>query len=940
MKNLIGLIAFISVITSSANAQLPVNFSATSGWKYYLNTSGVPTSPPNTGGFDWKSIHYNTTDTYWVNSASAPLGYSSSGASYGSYATTTNINGSYTGSNIKTSYYRHSSINDPNLQSYTSLSLNVKRDDGIIVYLNEIEVYRDNIPTGTVSPATKAIGYVGSAGIDQYDSDENISGPITISGTLLASVLSKYPLDPTKLTITAEVHQWDPTDGLFTASSDSFFDLSLSGTLGPLTPLINRGPYLQLPTPFGMQVRWSTNTSEIGKVCYSDLGPISPSNPGTCQTQTITTPTTDHIVDITGLSNSQKYYYSIQHFSSSLKEESAEHFFITPTYFENPNQTTRIWVTGDCSEKSTYDPDYTLKQAAVLSGFENFKTANGIPKADLWLLLGDNAYDFGTNAEYGTNFFDKYDNLSTTHIMKQTPIMPCAGNHDYYGGSPISTGVKSILNTNHVFTTLGGITVSDLFGATYDGSTTLAISDFRLTKNNAFYDVFSQPTATLPKYNVSTTSYKKSYYSYNHNNIHFVCLDSYGFYNNYLLYGDIHDYPIPPNSSTNQQFDWLISDLNAAKLDPDIKWTILYWHHSPYTKGGGHDSDLTTADELILVGIREKLIKYLDESNYKIDLILNGHSHSYERSKLLKGHYNIESWYNASTNNNPLLPTNSIPSNANSSGKYTSSSDCPYIKNQSNPANEGIIYVVTGSAGEVQRKSTPARIPIGHSALNGASFPANAIPGLVNGTIQDVLGGSFYIEIKDNRLDAKFIDETGTVGDQFSIFKDVNSPTVSVRNITAEDYPSDSPSSVFLGGPRNWGAFSSVRLSGPTISGYQNFSSVPGFFAPVTTVLTPNIGPTYTISDAYGCLNQKFRFHFDENYCWPSITVNNLIDSPVPEKIGSYGIITSGASISASSRVAFEAVNNVLLTPVFNSATGAIFRAAINPLLTCPIANP
>ena len=885
MKNLIGLIAFILLLGLTANAQLPLNFGS-SGWKYLMkNTS--PINPQDyvtvsgdvgfPGTYNWTSPNYNTVSgVSWASSASLPIGYGTnwtgyvSGFTWGTNPTVSPI--------PRTSYYRKTLTS---ITGYSSITINCKSDDAVVIYLNGTEVHRtSNLPAfpTTILPTTNP-----SSKIDFSSPLSSFQTSVTVSGSTLTSILAAHPTSG-NLTVTAEVHQYDTGSGEFTSSGDSYFDIEITGTSGPVTPTITRGPYLQLPTPFGMQVRWSTNTSEIGKVCFSDLGPISPSNPGTCQTQTISTPTTDHIVDITGLSNSQKYYYSIQHFSSSLKEESAEHFFITPTYFENPNQTTRIWVTGDCSEKSTYDPDYTLKQAAVLSGFENFKTANGIPKADLWLLLGDNAYDFGTNAEYGTNFFDKYDNLSTTHIMKQTPIMPCAGNHDYYGGSPISTGVKSILNTNHVFTTLGGITVSDLFGATYDGSTTLAISDFRLTKNNAFYDVFSQPTATLPKYNVSTTSYKKSYYSYNHNNIHFVCLDSYGFYNNYLLYGDIHDYPIPPNSSTNQQFDWLISDLNAAKLDPDIKWTILYWHHSPYTKGGGHDSDLTTADELILVGIREKLIKYLDESNYKIDLILNGHSHSYERSKLLKGHYNIESWYNASTNNNPLLPTNSIPSNANSSGKYTSSSDCPYIKNQSNPANEGIIYVVTGSAGEVQRKSTPARIPIGHSALNGASFPANAIPGLVNGTIQDVLGGSFYIEIKDNRLDAKFIDETGTVGDQFSIFKDVNSPTVSVRNITAEDYPSDSPSSVFLGGPRNWGAFSSVRLSGPTISGYQNFSSVPGFFAPVTTVLTPNIGPTYTISDAYGCLNQKFRFHFDENYCWPSITVNNLIDSPCPRK--------------------------------------------------------
>ena len=43
----------------------------------------------------------------------------------------------------------------------TALTLNLLRDDGAVVYLNGQEVYRTNMPTGTIAyttPATTAIG--------------------------------------------------------------------------------------------------------------------------------------------------------------------------------------------------------------------------------------------------------------------------------------------------------------------------------------------------------------------------------------------------------------------------------------------------------------------------------------------------------------------------------------------------------------------------------------------------------------------------------------------------------------------------------------------------------------------------------------------------------------------------------------------------------------
>lgn len=927
MKKLVIFICIFLLFRIYTIGQLPLNFSS-SNWKFYANTT-LPQIPPNHGAFDWKSPGYNTVLTGWPNNPpyldpvnSTPFGYPGSSYTGTTFSNIYPTSPLYSGNKLITSYFRNT-ITDPNLQSYTSLSLNVKRDDGIIVYLNGIEVYRDNLPSGTITQNTPATTFVGTG--SSHDLDQNIPTPITISGALLSSVLSAYPTDLTKLTITAEIHQSLNSGDIapYSTSSDCYFDLSLSGVLGPLTPLITRGPYLQLPTPFGMQVRWSTNTSEIGKVCYSDLGPISPSNPGTCQTQTISSLTTDHIVDITGLSNGTKYYYSIQHLTSSLIEESTQHYFNTPPTSVDNAKTTRIWVTGDASEG-----DYIPVQAAVLTGFQNFKTSQSIPSLDLWLLLGDNAYDNGLLNEYEEGFFNIYD-ASSSHIMKQTPIMPCVGNHDYYNGGDITVTNPTIISNLETKNKVNATEPGSIF------STPGSLFDHRLTKNNPFFEVFSLPPNGLGgKYSTESTTSKKGYYSYTHNNIHFICLDSYGFYNEYLLYGNIPNYSSGPLVTNNTQFSWLISDLNISKTDPNIKWTIMYWHHAPYTRGGGHFSDTTFADEFILKGIRENLIKYLDNAEYKIDLVLNGHSHSYERSRLLKNHHNDEITFTSALHNNPsIIPgTNSF---ANSNGKFTVYPSCPYIKSSTNTINEGVVYVVTGSAG--QRQPTTHLNPTdgitlkGHKALNGASF---STPTATNrGTIEDTQGGSFYLEIQSNRLDAKFINESGVVADNFTIFKDVSSPTI-VNQIHQNELPGQSPDLQKLSTPA-WPGVTQFTLTNPIGSTTGPHPSG------LINVTTPDIGPLYTIKDQTGCLKQDYRFTFNGS-CWGNVNINNTFyPNVIPEVISSSGVITSKSLIKNTANVSFIAKNaNNLITigtpPLFQAELGSIFSATINSSLSCP----
>jgi acid phosphatase type 7 len=162
---------------------------------------------------------------------------------------------------------------------------------------------------------------------------------------------------------------------------------------------------------------------------------------------------------------------------------------------------------------------------------------------------------------------------------------------------------------------------------------------------------------------------------------------------------------------------------------------VVYFHHPPYTKGS-HNSDSETE----LVNLRQKLIPILER--YKVDLVLNGHSHSYERSFMINGHYGLETTFDTTT-----------MAYSNSSAKYDGSTNsCVYVKNPSDAKNR-IVYAVVGSSGQVNG-STPG-------------YPHNAMQysNITN-------SGALVIEIEDNRLDAKWICNDGVLRDQFSIIKE------------------------------------------------------------------------------------------------------------------------------------------------------------------------
>ena len=73
---------------------------------------------------------------------------------------------------------------------------------------------------------------------------------------------------------------------------------------------------------------------------------------------------------------------------------------------------------------------------------ERLPTFAGSRPADLWLLLGDNAYNSGTDAEFTAGFFNVYPT-----IMQSTPVWPVPGNHEFGAPTPRRSRVPTTIRS-------------------------------------------------------------------------------------------------------------------------------------------------------------------------------------------------------------------------------------------------------------------------------------------------------------------------------------------------------------------------------------------------------------------------------------------------------------------------------------------------------------
>src|SRR5262245_35176557 len=137
------------------------------------------------------------------------------------------------------------------------------------------------------------------------------------------------------------------------------------------------------------------------------------------------TPTTEHIIAVSGLAADTQYYYSVGEIGMALAGDTPGHHFRTaPT--TGTAKPLRFWSIGDAG----------FVGANLDAVRDSFATYAGTSAADLFLLLGDNAYLTGTDAQFQAAVFDEH-----AVMLRTTPLWSVVGNHEVISSnSALQTG--------------------------------------------------------------------------------------------------------------------------------------------------------------------------------------------------------------------------------------------------------------------------------------------------------------------------------------------------------------------------------------------------------------------------------------------------------------------------------------------------------------------
>jgi 3',5'-cyclic AMP phosphodiesterase CpdA len=114
----------------------------------------------------------------------------------------------------------------------------------------------------------------------------------------------------------------------------------------------------------------------------------------------------------------------------------------------------------------------------------------------------------------------------------------------------------------------------------------------------------------------------KQYYSYDYQNVHILTMMMESSY-----------------STGDDQYDFVVNDLQTASLNPDIDWIIVNIHDWIYRSSNynPHNDDLAEVYHPVF-------------DQYDVDLVLSGHDHKYHRTYPIK--------FNPSNSINPIVTDN------------------------------------------------------------------------------------------------------------------------------------------------------------------------------------------------------------------------------------------------------------------------------------------
>lgn len=722
-------------------------------WKYLDNGTNQATA--------WKEPAFD--DSLWA-SGTAELGYGDAPVTI----LRQGPDGQTSSEKFITYYFRrHFDIADA--AKVIGLRMNLERDDGAVVYLNGTEIARSNMPEGAVNHLTQSATIVSNE-------DENTYYPITLPFSALVSGDN---------VIAVSIHQRDNT------SSDLAFDLDLITT----TAGGNALPHVELTGPAGgstsiignpiaitaaatdsdgsiARVEFFQGTTRLGEattspftfnwtnvpsgsysltaVATDDLGgtttsaavsiSVTPGPSGTLargpylnmanensivvrwrSTQSVvgrvrygtspdsltqvtdeTAAQTNHVVRLTGLTPHTRYYYSVGSALDTLTPEAGEITSFKPAGTPVPSAA-----------------DYTFRTSPVPGTAADTR---------IWIVG-----DCGRGTQTQANGREAYYNFAGSRIPDLNLQM---GDNAYNNGTDAEyqsgyfNMYANYFRKMPQWSTLGN----------HDANN----GDTNPSSNHPYFDMFTFPTAGECGGVPSGTEH---YYSFDYGNIHFICLDS------QASNTTVDNAATPAVNEDGPMAAWLRQDLASTTST----WIVAFWHHPPYSKGS-HDSD----SESQMVNMRTRFNPILEQGG--VDLLFLGHSHNYERSVLLDGHYGTSGTItNAMKKNSGNGSVTGITTGASgvirrapgftatatTAGAFIPA-DGAYVKPLTGPRDHfGAVYNTAGMSGLADAGS------INHSAMY---ISYNTV-------------GTVNLDINGTTLKATFVQSGGTTPDNFTIIK-------------------------------------------------------------------------------------------------------------------------------------------------------------------------
>jgi phosphodiesterase/alkaline phosphatase D-like protein len=352
-------------------------FAAGASWKFLDNGSNQGTA--------WRAASFS--DAAWA-SGLAELGYGDGGEA-------TVVNGGPTSSRFITTYFRRS-ISIPSVATFTGYTMNVKRDDGVVVYVNGTEVYRNNMPTGAIAFNTVAAATASDDGASFLSA--NLPASAFVAGTNVIAV---------------EIHQRNGT------SSDISFDMSLIGVEGnsAVNEVIYQWSGAMKPTSATVVAKL-TNASTTCRLVVSTSSSLS--NP--ILSANATASSSNNFMAkmvVNGLTPNTSYFYAVQ--SGGVTDNSSDDIgqFKTPA----SGAFSYTFAVGSCAVSSNHQAYTLMRNKAPL----------------MFVMTGDFHYANPNSTSISTHRLPYEQNmLSQTpsrNFLLQTPFAFVWDDHDYCGNN-------------------------------------------------------------------------------------------------------------------------------------------------------------------------------------------------------------------------------------------------------------------------------------------------------------------------------------------------------------------------------------------------------------------------------------------------------------------------------------------------------------------------